>query len=917
MMMNRCAPTSTENTAGTALNIERAAVERAEEGGLVLTATGRLARRIIHKYRQRRLGSGSSGWSAPAVFALRRFVMDKHASLWDGTRPLNRAAALRLWAAASKEVPPPEGAAATPALFSMLMEALDVSESNGIDVSNGEPSEKLPAWRAEVSRRFLKMARNEGFVTYRGVAERVALALRQGEMTVARPAVLVGHERLAPVDEIVAGALAEAPGGLTRMSPCIKGGGGSLGARLWATPEQECRAVLAEILDVWNGGHRDLGLVYLDDSYRPMLSGLLAELAGSEAVDLQRAIRYNLAGGDPLTSHPLFETAVMPLRAVAEESGTSLLESYFASVYTREDEEGSAGRLRSSLCGGHPARDCAGGVKALKREGFEVRGIERMLALKRAPLSMWLEALSASWRENGFPKFGGSDRQRDAIAWQHLGEAASSLAAEAGKMEMAAAEAMAWLREAAGGYAVALKTPETAGLQVMPAREALGLSFDRLWVVGAHGEALPRRAADYPLLSGAERRQVEECTQEGRWGEAGRTIEALLACSPAVSFSRSAGKSEDEPFMASPFAPDETDGGHKKQNTLDLWRSAPPAWLRAGWLRAALSSELCPSQEAQEKAPPLDAARCWSVTSIERLAACPFSFFAGCIAGLEPLARPFEGLDPMERGSFVHAVLRRFMQAMKEEKPVSWPEDSGDAFALLAKSVDIQLERDGHRGDVLWQVERERLLGDGSSSGLLGEWLEQERQRAADGWSVLAVEAEFSSLKAAGLMLRGRVDRVDAGPHGKMAVWDYKTGKAPKAGELLEDGAAVQLPAYLLALKRGLVAEVDYGGGPLRGGYIQLRSAAEVSVAPLAEGKGKNKSFVDWEARLTEWEAALEKRLEAPLRGHFPAEPRPASKREWKKKQGACEFCPYGGICGYFGAQAAEPAGEDMDEEEE
>ncbi len=894
---------------GSAAEIEAAAAEHAAKGSLVLASTGRLARRLLHRCRLARLSEDQRAWATPRIMAFRRFVMESHASLWDEFRPISRVAALCFWSRAMKEIPPPEGIVPTPALFAMAMDALDVVEAGGLEAIEAQSFEALPAWRAEASHHFLKLLRREGFLSYKGVASRVAGALRERKILAGRPVVLVECEKLSYPDALVAEALEAQSGGLIKMRACVSSEGRALRSRVWATPEQECRAVLAEILEEWNRGGRDMGLVYLDGSYRPLLRSLLGELAGNEPVDLERSIRYNLAGGDPLPSHPLFESAVLPLRAVAEPSAPALLESYFTSVYLGfERRLDRAAKTRAALHGRRPAGDCKSSVAALEREGLPVGRIKAMSKLKRAPLGLWLESLDGLWKQTGFPSFAGSDRQMDAIAWQHLGEAVASLGAEAGKIETTAREALAWLREAASSYAVAFKTPETTGLQVLPAREAAGLAFQRLWVVGAHGDALPGAGVDQPLLSSLERRLLPECTPEGRWEEAGQTVESLLASAPSVLFSRAAGLGEEAPYLPCPLIPDEAEDGRRIERTLDLWSDPPPAWLRARWLMKSLVARPASPPAERQPTPPLDAAREWSVTSLERLAGCPFAFFASDVLLLEPVPKALQGIDPLERGGLVHSALRRFILALMESPPGDWPQSSDGAKALLSECVDLELQNGGRAEELLWQVERERLLGDDESPGVLGKWLELERRRAQEGWRPLAAEAAFSGLDAAGLWLKGRVDRVDAGPHGAMAVWDYKTGAIPTASKVLEKGLGLQLPAYLLALKRGLVKGVERGDAPLQGGFICLRSAGEVSAEPLVEGRGKGRALVDWDARLPQWEEALRGKLEGPMKGEFPAEPSPGSLRDLSRKGGACEYCPYDRLCGYFDeAETAAP----------
>src|SRR4030042_6636466 len=84
-------------------------------------------------------------------------------------------------------------------------------------------------------------------------------------------------------------------------------------ARVYATPEQECQAVCAEVINSWNNGQKRLGGVFLDGDYFKLIKQFFEEL-----VDRQErpsdALRYNLTMGTPLSEHPLFQTALLPLR---------------------------------------------------------------------------------------------------------------------------------------------------------------------------------------------------------------------------------------------------------------------------------------------------------------------------------------------------------------------------------------------------------------------------------------------------------------------------------------------------------------------------------------------------------------------------------------------------------------------------
>ncbi len=192
--------------------------------------------------------------------------------------------------------------------------------------------------------------------------------------------------------------------------------------------------------------------------------------------------------------------------------------------------------------------------------------------------------------------------------------------------------------------------------------------------------------------------------------------------------------------------------------------------------------------------------------------------------------------------------------------------------------------------DPFWQVERVRLLGSDKFPGLLKAWLDQEQKRALEGWKFEAAEEPFEGLaiEETAIALTGRLDRVDRHPEEGRALWDYKTGDPPSAKEVLEFMVMPQLPAYLLAIKKGLISCLGASSGQTQAGYIVLKKASEVKVSAM-----KN---VDWEGFLKDWIEEVKKRLEGPLKGIYKADPRPRPSS--LQNQGACEYCAFPSLCG-------------------
>jgi ATP-dependent helicase/nuclease subunit B len=172
-----------------------------------------------------------------------------------------------------------------------------------------------------------------------------------------------------------------------------------------------------------------------------------------------------------------------------------------------------------------------------------------------------------------------------------------------------------------------------------------------------------------------------------------------------------------------------------------------------------------------------------SVTSIDRLKADPFAFYAGSILRLK-------AIDPVDadhtarwKGEAVHKVFEEWLQhddCAPEKLRVR-------AEELLAGEAIHPMLR------ALWAP---RLLE-------AIDWIaEMERENQAQGRKPL--RAEISGEAAlAGIVVHGRADRIDRLPGAGLAIVDYKTGKPP-AKKAIEAGFALQL---------GLLGLIGRAGG--------------------------------------------------------------------------------------------------------
>lgn len=219
----------------------------------------------------------------------------------------------------------------------------------------------------------------------------------------------------------------------------------------------------------------------------------------------------------------------------------------------------------------------------------------------------------------------------------------------------------------------------------------------------------------------------------------------------------------------------------------------------------------------------------WSASSLERWAACPVSWFIERLLAAQDLEPESE---PLARGSLAHAVLGDVLEGLRARRgsarisPASLPA----AHALLEQALgrreqEIPLTVARERAPTArrrLQADLERYLRHAAAQD---SPLEPTHLELSFGFPDQA--ASLPPLKLAdGVLLRGRIDRVDVGPGGQAIVYDYKSGRTGSG----HSGARwVQERRYQMALYMRAAGELlglDVVGGlyqPLSGGDLRAR----------------------------------------------------------------------------------------------
>jgi RecB family exonuclease len=128
-------------------------------------------------------------------------------------------------------------------------------------------------------------------------------------------------------------------------------------------------------------------------------------------------------------------------------------------------------------------------------------------------------------------------------------------------------------------------------------------------------------------------------------------------------------------------------------------------------------------------------------------------------------------------------------------------------------------------------------------------WLDDTR---AGGLTQVAVEQDMSLELAApegpGLLLRGRVDRLEADPDGRAVIVDVKTGKSPISAPDAKEHP--QLAVYQLAVALGAFGELLASREPGGGRLLYLAKESRGRVTERAQDPLGPEELEQWSDRL-------------------------------------------------------------------
>ncbi len=575
------------------------------------------------------------------------------------------------------------------------------------------------------------------------------------------------------------------------------------------------------------------------------------------------SLPFELSIGEPLGNYPLVAFALNLLEFSQGEKPYEEVSRILRSPFLAgaEGEMAARARLDAKL-----RRDAGAEISLAKLTGMVGGSLSLRLILESLfkkskekegkPLSPhdWAQHYTALLDAAGFP----GDRVPDSAEFQArarfnetLGEFARLSLVTSG---ISARDALRQLRRLC---AETLFQPEGVGapVQVLGLLESAGIEFDALWVSGLTDGAWPQRAHADPFLPVMLQRQagIPEAFAEPSLALDRRRTEGWLGAAHEVVFSW-ARREEDRELSPSPLIAQVPEG------IVDL-----PFLIS---YRDLIFKNGKTETFTDEKAPLLANKSVRGGTRVlADQAACPFRAYARHRLGAEALDAPEPGLDAMQRGQLLHALMAGIWGELKSKAGLD-----GDVSLVISRSAEKavrEMEIEGRFAE----LEVQRLVR------LAGEWLDVERERPA--FEVIHIEQK-KTLEVGGLSLNGRIDRMDRLEGGTHAIIDYKTGSRATPNDWMgERPDEPQLPLYVITANVNVsaVAFAKLKTGDMKFTGLSLRENEIPGVKPAKS----------WPGLIQYWKTELEKLASGFAQGEARVDP--------KKGLATCRNCDLQPLC--------------------
>lgn len=206
----------------------------------------------------------------------------------------------------------------------------------------------------------------------------------------------------------------------------------------------------------------------------------------------------------------------------------------------------------------------------------------------------------------------------------------------------------------------------------------------------------------------------------------------------------------------------------------------------------------------------------FSITQLEKYAACPYQYFLERILYLNVIEEPTEEFEAFEIGTLVHSILFDFYKevTLKNIRIAGCSDKQFSALSEMLFSIAQNKLDQENFTPVLSFYDKETILGINGDpkNSILYKFLETERSADPD-FIPLYFETSFKeniSINGGSVRVRGMIDRIEVNEDGsQFNTVDYKLGGKKPGNDDLWTGLSLQLPLYMFAASNLL--KVSFG----------------------------------------------------------------------------------------------------------
>lgn len=606
----------------------------------------------------------------------------------------------------------------------------------------------------------------------------------------------------------------------------------------------------------------------------PLIDALALHAAPSAfmpgADHLEMKTLWDISSGAALGARPVVRCAMDLLSMTPDSADSEVFSRVLRSrwVYAPGNEVGSRATidvwLRENLGLSMGGKDflralgaCTKAAAPSFRERFGEVMARRAADTKLLP-SEWADEFNAVLKIMGWPGLGDLDSAnfQTLKAWDEALVLFRTLDGQLGAVNYQ--RAYMWLREIVDTRQFQPRIGHQAPIAIMSYEEAIGLHWEKVWILGASNTVLPAPANPSPFVPTTLQTAmgVPEASSELSLERAKLVVDALLRLGDQLVVS----------------CPEQADKGVGlgQCDLFGVWPEVEDNLVGRGEFIAGLVGTLDREVFDEESAPAVSPDELLSVKGgvaiFKDYAEAPFFSFAKHRLHLREFPEPVVGLDPRIQGTMAHLVLELFWTKVKN----SWTLKALSPDALEDEILDaVTQASDRLLNKLIWRygnriihLEKMRLCS------LMLDWLALEKRREHE-FEVIGFETKHD-IEVGGVPVTVMVDRQDRIflDEGRIevrdVVFDYKTGTTIRARGLnAETLVEPQLPIYatqidfvaLLGKAIDGIALAQVNSAALG---IHVRSNFSDSLVPSRQRTSGVNNDLAWEGQTTAWETALQ-----------------------------------------------------------